>query len=41
MLGEPSFTCASHDRKDLRQTLEAFESSLQASISASRSKSHQ
>jgi glutamate-1-semialdehyde 2,1-aminomutase len=41
MLGEPSFTCASHDRKDLRQTLEAFESSLQAPISASRSKSHQ
>jgi glutamate-1-semialdehyde 2,1-aminomutase len=41
MLGEPSFTCASHDREDLRQTLEAFESSLQASISASRSKSHQ
>lgn len=30
MLGEPSFTCASHDGKDLQQTLEAFESSLQA-----------
>jgi glutamate-1-semialdehyde 2,1-aminomutase len=40
MLGEPSFTCASHDSEDLRQTLEAFESSLQASIARSRSKSH-
>jgi glutamate-1-semialdehyde 2,1-aminomutase len=40
MLGEPSFTCASHDSEDLRQTLEAFESSLRASIPASRSKSH-
>lgn len=38
MLGEPSFTCASHDNNDLRQTLEAFESSLQASIATTKSK---
>lgn len=41
MFGEPSFTCASHEREDLRQTLEAFETSLQVSIASSRSKSHE
>jgi glutamate-1-semialdehyde 2,1-aminomutase len=39
MLGEPSFTCASHNNEDLRQTLEAFEASLQEIPIASSSSS--
>lgn len=41
MFSEPSFTSASHDSEDLRHTLEAFETTLQVSITSSRSKSHE